>query len=92
VFFLPTLFVIANWKKIPQFGVLFFIILTVLTLFFNGILTSLPIVIYDNSYNLGLRIFSIPLEDFIYGYLLISWSIWRYEKIYSSSTLHLQES
>jgi len=32
----------------------------------NGILTSLPIVIYNNAENMNLRLFSIPLEDIIY--------------------------
>lgn len=32
----------------------------------NGILTSLPVVIYNNSENMNLRLFSIPLEDVLY--------------------------
>ena len=32
----------------------------------NGILTSLPVVIYNNSENMNIRLFSIPLEDVFY--------------------------
>jgi lycopene cyclase domain-containing protein len=37
------------------------------------------IVWYNNNENLGLRIFSVPVEDFIYGFLLISMNITLYE-------------
>ena len=45
----------------------------------NGILTSIPIVWYDNAENLGLRIFTIPIDDFIYlfGLLLPSFNIYN---------------
>jgi lycopene cyclase domain-containing protein len=36
----------------------------------NGILTSLPIVEYNSMYILNIRIFSIPVEDFSYFFLL----------------------
>ena len=32
----------------------------------NGILTSLPIVLYNNAENMNIRIFTIPFEDSIY--------------------------
>tara|TARA_B100000683_G_scaffold276677_1_gene331513 strand:+ start:20 stop:292 length:273 start_codon:yes stop_codon:yes gene_type:complete len=41
----------------------------------NGILTGSfiesPIVNYDNNENLNLRMFTIPVEDIFYGFLLI---------------------
>lgn len=46
----------------------------------NGILTSLPIVIYNNEQNMGIRIGSIPVEDFFYNLLLMIWVIWIYER------------
>ncbi len=46
-------------------------IVTGLMLLFNGILTALPVVFYGESYHLGIRIITIPVEDFFYGYGLI---------------------
>lgn len=45
----------------------------------NGVLTYLPVVWYNNAENLGLRIFTIPLEDFVYlmGLLLPAVNIYQ---------------
>jgi lycopene cyclase domain-containing protein len=43
------------------------------TLLFNGFLTSRPVVLYGESFQLGLRIFTIPVEDFVYGFSLCAW-------------------
>lgn len=37
----------------------------------NGVLTSDPVVIYNNAENLSIRVGTIPIEDFIYSYNLI---------------------
>jgi len=46
----------------------------------NGLLTGLPIVLYDDSRNLGIRIGTIPLEDFFFSLsmLLISFSLYDF--------------
>ena len=45
----------------------------------NGILTSLPVVEYNDLHNLGIRVFSIPVEDFAYFFLLLLINVTIYE-------------
>jgi len=51
----------------------------------NGILTGSfidePVVWYNNNENLGIRIGTIPLEDFVYGMLMLLLSITIWEKL-----------
>lgn len=49
----------------------------------NGFLTALPVVEYNDLENLGVRIYSIPVEDTVYGMLLIMMNIVFYEKLKS---------
>jgi lycopene cyclase domain-containing protein len=45
----------------------------------NGVLTSFPVVWYNNAENLGCRIYTVPVEDFIYlmGLLLPTINIYQ---------------
>lgn len=45
----------------------------------NGILTALPVVWYDNAENLGRRLYTVPLDDFVYlmGLLLPTINIYQ---------------
>jgi lycopene cyclase domain-containing protein len=60
-----------------------FIILLIPFFIINGILTGSfieeQIVWYDNSMNLSIRIFTIPVEDMVYGFFLILMNVSVYE-------------
>lgn len=45
----------------------------------NGILTSLPVVSYNDAENLGIRIYTIPVEDMAYSFLLLFGNMALYE-------------
>ena len=48
----------------------------------NGYLTSRPIVLYAPEHNLGLRIFSMPVEDFFFGFsvMMTTLLLWEFFK------------
>jgi lycopene cyclase domain-containing protein len=50
-------------------------------LLINGVLTYLPIVWYNNTHNLGIRLISIPIEDTMYSMLMLLITISVYEGI-----------
>jgi len=58
-----------------------YIIILIPFLAVNGVLTALPVVIYNDDQNLALRIFTIPAEDIFYGMLLVLMNIVIYEKL-----------
>lgn len=40
-------------------------------LLINGFLTAIPVVLYNNQQNLGIRIYSIPVEDTVYALTML---------------------
>ncbi len=63
---------------------LFLTILTGLMLVFNGYLTARPVVLYNSAYQLDFRIFTIPIEDFGYGFAYLLFCTMIYEKLKAS--------
>jgi lycopene cyclase domain-containing protein len=65
--------IFVYWKKTKGIGLFYlsFLISLLPFLIVNGVLTSLPVVIYNNQENLSIRIGSIPAEDTMYGFLLM---------------------
>jgi lycopene cyclase domain-containing protein len=45
----------------------------------NGVLTKMPVVLYNNSENLSLRIYTIPIEDMVYLLILLFINFTLYE-------------
>jgi lycopene cyclase domain-containing protein len=62
-------------------GLIYFGAVTIFIIIFNGYLTARPVVLYGEAYQLGLRLGTIPIEDFGYGYSLILAVTVVYEKL-----------
>ena len=52
-----------------------------LILVFNGYLTARPVVLYGEAYQIGYRIWKIPIEDFGYGFTLMLFNAMLYERL-----------
>ena len=58
-----------------------YIIILIPFLIVNGFLTAIPVVLYNDGENLGIRIFTIPFEDVFYGMLLVMMNIFGFEHL-----------
>ena len=45
----------------------------------NGALTGMPIVLYDDAENLGIRAGSIPVEDFFFSFSMLALAVFVYD-------------
>jgi lycopene cyclase domain-containing protein len=59
----------------------FWCVMFVLIFAVNGYLTWRPVVIYGEEYFMNIRLFTIPFEDFLYGFSLITINIVLWESI-----------
>lgn len=85
LFFLSIVFILDGHLKTRIFSrsltYYYIMIIALLMLIFNGYLTSRPVVLYDYSYQLNWKIFTIPMEDFLYGFSHLLLCTLIYEKI-----------
>lgn len=77
IFLLPTAF--RDFK--PHYFLVSFLIILIPFLTVNGLLTSIPVVLYNDAENLAMRIYTIPIEDTFYGMLLILMNVTIYERL-----------
>lgn len=78
IFLIFLLFVGWFRKHITHF-LITFLIGTIPMMIVNGVLTSFPVVSYNPLEFSNLRLFSIPVEDFIYYFLLVGMNVFLYE-------------
>ena len=77
----PLLIIIKFVYKLPWLTPFYRAFIVALVPFYivNGILTSVPIVLYNNAQNLGIRIWTIPLEDHFYCMALLLMNVGFFE-------------
>ncbi|HZK65389.1 MAG TPA: lycopene cyclase domain-containing protein, partial [Puia sp.] len=82
-----SLFIIIVYvfrKYFKTFDAIYFLvsyaIILIPFLIVNGLLTAIPVVIYNDAENLGIRIYTIPFEDVFYGLLLTMMVVCLYER------------
>lgn len=76
-------FIFLQKKRFRYFNTAAFLIAYLIILLpfliVNGLLTSIPVVLYNNHENLNFRIYTIPFEDIFYGMLLIMMNVLGFE-------------
>jgi lycopene cyclase domain-containing protein len=88
--FLVITLLTANFlgKDILKRFYIAFVIILIPFFIVNGILTgsfiSEPVVWYNNSENLGIRLFTIPIEDIGYAFNMLFWVVFLNEKFKKS--------
>lgn len=81
--FIAVLFVFRGYFKDFNTNAFFisYAIILIPFLVVNGFLTAIPVVLYNDAENLGLRIYTIPVEDIFYGMLLFGMNVGIYERL-----------
>lgn len=87
-FFIVSIYLLRNYFRhfnTASFLISYAIIL-IPFLVVNGFLTAIPVVVYNDAENLGIRIYSIPVEDVFYGMLLMMMNVAGYERLQKQSS------
>lgn len=90
---LTILFYAAFIRKKAYLGRFYLAYLVSLIPFFivNGILTSIPIVMYNDAENMAFRVGTIPFEDFFYSLSLLLMNVMFYEYFKGRTKTHLRD-
>jgi lycopene cyclase domain-containing protein len=81
-FFLALVLAVHLWTfkdKVLGWFYLTYLVHLLPFLLVNGVLTAIPIVWYNNTYNLGIRLYTIPVEDAAYSMGMLLLTITVYE-------------
>jgi lycopene cyclase domain-containing protein len=73
-------FVLGTRLVLDKKFLVFWFVMFILIFIVNGYLTWRPIVLYGDKFYLHIRLFTIPIEDFLFGFSLITSNIiiWEY--------------
>lgn len=85
---IPFLVYALSNLKLQYFLLMFLISLFPMAIV-NGVLTALPVVIYNNAQNIGIRTFTIPIEDYLYSFIMLGLNISIYECFKTFATLRV---
>jgi len=71
----------ARFPGFPVAAVVYsYLVVLIPFLLINGLLTAIPVVLYNDAENMRVRLYTIPAEDIFYGLLLFMWNVAGYEK------------
>lgn len=74
-----------DWEFHTTAFLLAYAIILIPFLIVNGLLTAIPVVLYNDHENLSIRMYTIPFEDMFYGMLLVLMNVVGYERLKKGS-------